>query len=398
MTTTTSDRRVLDLLDPHWYATNPHDDYTWMRSNEPVYRDDRNGLWGLSRHADVFFAERHADVFSSQGHYRAVPEPMEANMIASDDPRHQQQRRLVAGQFTPRAVRDRNGDLLRSIIDELVDRVADNGQMEVVDDLAGQLPGRTTAHLLGLPQDRWRDVKSWSERLMRIDMRMRDERAMEDLFHANVEFATEFRGIFADRRACPMDDLASIWANATIDGQPLDDMTMFHEVGLFIAGGAETTRTTIAHGLRAFCDHPDQWELLYREPERIPVAIEEIVRWVTPLNQFFRRVTRDIELGGARLRENDRVVLLYPSANRDEDVFDEPFRFDVTRDPNHHLAFGNGTHFCLGANFARLSLATLFGALTQRITNLRVTSEPDVEPNIFARAVRRFDLAFDVRQ
>lgn len=319
-------------------------------------------------------------------------------MIANDDPRHQQQRRLVAGRFTPRAVRERNGELLRSIIDELVDRAAAQGQIEVIEELAGQLPGRSTAHLLGLPEDRWRDVKSWSERLMRIDMRLRDPQVMDDLFQANVEFATEFLGIFSERRSCPMDDLASVWANAEVDGEPLDDMTLIHEVGLFIAGGAETTRTSIAHGLRAFCDHPDQWELLYREPERIPHAVEEVLRWVTPLNQFFRRVTRDTELGGVQLRENDRVALLYPSANRDERVFDEPFTFDVTRDPNPHISFGNGTHFCLGANFARLSLTTLFGALTQRITGLHVVTEPEVEPNIFARMVRRFDLGFEVRR
>lgn len=391
-------RRTIDLLDPEWYRTNPHDDYAWMRQHEPVYRDERNDLWGIARHADILQAERRADLFSSKGNYRAVPEPFEANMIANDDPRHQQQRRLVAGRFTPRAVRRHDGERLRRIVNELIDEVAARGTMEVVHDVAGQLPGRTTAVLLGLPEDRWADVKSWSERLMRIDMRLRDSHVMDELFSANVEFATEFMGIFAERRGCPMDDLASVWANAEIDGEPLDDMTLIHEVGLFIAGGAETTRTVIAHGLRAFCDHPDQWELLAREPHRIPTAVEELLRWVTPLNQFFRIATRDTELGGQPIRAGERIALLYPSANRDEAVFDRPFEFDVTRDPNHHLAFGNGTHFCLGANFARLSLATLFEALTQRLTDLRVVNEPDVEPNIFARAVRSFDLAFERRR
>lgn len=397
VTTVDTSRRALDLLDPEWYRAGPHGDLTWARANEPVYRDDRNELWGMTRHADVLHVERHSEIFSSKGTYRAVAEPYEMNMIANDDPRHQQQRRLVAGRFTPRAVSDRYGDVVGAIVRELVDTAAPRGEMEVIHDLAGQLPGRTTAHLLGLPQERWEDVKGWSERLMRIDMRLRDPNVMEDLFHANVEFATEFLQIFADRRTCPMDDLASVWANAVIDGEPLDDMTLIHEVGLFIAGGAETTRTLIAHGLRAFCDHPDQWELLAREPRRIPLAIEELLRWVTPLNNFFRTALVDTEVGGQPIAAGERVVLLYPSANRDEAVFERPFEFDVTRDPNPHLAFGNGTHFCLGANFARLSLRTVFETLTERITNLRVVTEPDIEPNIFARAVRSFTLGFDPR-
>jgi cytochrome P450 family 142 subfamily A polypeptide 1 len=196
---------------------------------------------------------------------------------------------------------------------------------------------------------------------------------------------------------CPADDLLSVWTQAEIDGQKLSPEQIVHETGLFIAGGAETTRTVIAHGLRAFADHPDQWELLHDHPEHVPTAVEEMIRWVTPLNNFFRDATEDTEVAGQPIAAGDRVILLYPSANRDEAVFDEPDRFDVTRDPNPHVAFGHGTHFCLGANFARHELRLLLEALTRRITDLRPLAEPDVEPNIFARAVRSFPLAFRAR-
>jgi cytochrome P450 len=176
-----------------------------------------------------------------------------------------------------------------------------------------------------------------------------------------------------------------------------DPMTMMHETGLFIAGGAETTRTVIARGLAVLAEHPEQWEAAASEPELVHGLVEEIIRWVTPLNNMFRQVTTDDHIGDQPVSAGDRVMLAYPSANRDEDVFDAPFTFDIRRDPNPHLAFGQGTHFCVGANLARLELRLLFGALTQRWTNLRIVSPPDIEPNIFAGAVRSFDLAFDVR-
>jgi cholest-4-en-3-one 26-monooxygenase len=168
-------------------------------------------------------------------------------------------------------------------------------------------------------------------------------------------------------------------------------------VGLFIAGGAETTRTAISHGLRAFVDHPEQWEAMAADPSLVPGAVEEVLRWVTPLNNMFRRAGVDTEVGGRPIHRGDRIIMLYPSANRDEAVFDEPFTFDIRRDPNPHVAFGFGTHLCIGTHVARASLAEVFGQLSQRVTNLRVMAEPDVEANIFARAVRSFELGFDRR-
>ncbi|MCO8127923.1 cytochrome P450 [Acidimicrobiia bacterium EGI L10123] len=387
---------TIDLRDPEFWRTRQHEAWTWARANDPVHWDEANQLWAITRHADVQHVERHSEVFSSLRTYRLNETPTESNMIANDDPRHLQQRRLVNRGFTPKAVREQSAQF-EAMIAAMVDPLTPQGRCEVVDAIAGQLPARFTCNLLGLPEDEWRTVKSWSERLMRIDSVMFDQEAMAGLMAATMEIWGMVEAEVTDLRGCPAHGLISTWANAEIEGEPLSQDTIFNEVGLFIAGGAETTRTAIAHGLRTFCDHNDQWELLHDRPELIPSAVDEVIRWVTPLNNMFRKATEDVELRGRTIKAGDRLALVYPSANRDEDVFEDPFTFDVTRSPNPHVAFGYGTHFCLGANFARRELEILLGTLTREWTNLRVEDEIDVEPNIFAPAVRSFGLAFDAR-
>lgn len=389
----TADASTADLLSPAWWQDldEVHRFFTWARREQPVYRDEANGLWAVTRHADLMDVERRSDVFSSRGAYRANVMTDETNTIALDDPEHLQQRRIVNRRFTPRAV-DGHVPFLQSRIDELIDAVSPDGRLEVVHDLAGQLPSRLTAELLGFPETRWEDVKGWSEKLMRTDALATDPTVGIGMMEAIVEFNTLLTDTAAERKGCPADDLISAWVETD-----MDPMTMMHETGLFIAGGAETTRTAIARGLAVLAEHPDQWEAAAADPALVPSLVEEVIRWVTPLNNMFRIVTRDDHIADQPVAAGDRVLLAYPSANRDEAVFDEPFTFDIRRDPNHHIAFGQGTHFCVGANLARLELRLLFGALTQRWTNLRILSGPDIEPNIFAGAVRSFDLAFDLR-
>ena len=398
MSATETDHRVFDLLDPYLYqdVDRMHEALSWMRANEPVYRDHRNGLWGITRHADLKEVERRSSVFVSGQGYRAIWAPDEINMIAQDDPRHRQQRMLVQGDLTGAAVAARRSEI-DALVAELLDASLPGGEMEVVDALSGQLPARLTCRLLGYPESMWREMKSWSERLMRIDMRERDGQTFTDFIDANMEFVGALMPVAQERAACPAHDLISTWVHAEIDGQRLSPAAIVHEVGLFISGGAETTRTAISHGLKAFADHPDQWEAMAADPSLVEGAVEEVLRWVTPLNNMFRRAAADDEVGGQSIRRGDRIVLLYPSANRDEAVFDRPFEFDIRRDPNPHLSFGFGTHLCVGTHVARNTLHSVFGQLSQRITNLRAVTDPDVEPNIFARAVRRFDLAFEPR-
>ncbi|NQY54892.1 MAG: cytochrome P450 [Ilumatobacteraceae bacterium] len=396
------ERVEADLLDPELYRRDPHDVWSWMRANEPVYRDARNGLWGVTRHADIVDVERRSTVFISGQGYRAIWSPEEANMIAQDDPRHRQQRMLVQRRFTKQGVAERRGDI-EGLATELVDAIlqglgsGDRCEFEVVDALAGQLPARLTAQLIGYPEEMWPDIKVWSEKLMRTDMRERDGATFREFFDANMEFAGVLGEIAGQKLAEPADDLISDWLHGRIDGEPLPPESIVHEVGLFISGGAETTRTAISHGLRTFVDHPGQWDALAADPELVPGAVEEVLRWVTPLSNMFRRAIADDRIGDQPVGAGDRIILLYPSANRDEDVFDDPFTFDIRRAPNPHVAFGFGTHLCIGTHVARATLGAVFGRLAARLRDLEAVTEPDVESNMFARAVRSFTLAGTVR-
>ncbi|MEM7286081.1 MAG: cytochrome P450 [Actinomycetota bacterium] len=389
-----------DILEPTWWQSDPQDAYRALLDRAGIWRDEASDYWLVARHADVLAVERNPEVFASRhpdggGAYRLVPSKDEATMISHDDPQHLQQRRIVNRRFTPRAVRshaDHYEAMVRGLVDDAIGGVQSDGSVEVVDALAAKLPCLVTAELIGFGADRWREVKSWSERQMRIDRRYVEAEVLSDLEDSIREWAVVMQEVLPQRFEEPADDLFTDWL-----GAGMDPMIMVQETGLVIAGGAETTRTVIAHGLRTFVDHPDQWEYIAQDPERVTLAVEELIRWVTPLNNMFRIVTTPTELAGTDMAIGDRVALIYPAANRDPRVFDDPDTFDVTRDPNPHLAFGHGTHFCLGANLARIELRLLFQELSQRVTNLRVVSEPDVEPNIFARAVRRFDLAFDLR-
>jgi cytochrome P450 family 142 subfamily A polypeptide 1 len=387
-----------DLLDPQLYADIDamHDTLRALRADGPVWRDEQNELWAVVRHAALVDVERRADVFSSRGCYRARIAPQEEDMIAKDDPAHHEQRALVSRRFTPKAVH-RLEHAIDATVHDLVDAFIERGELEVVGELAAPFPARLTAHLLGFGEDRAPEVRSWSERLMRIDQLERDPAVMMGMMTAIQEFAADLAPLVEDRRRAPRDDLVSIWANAELAGCPMDMSVLVQETGLFISGGAETTRTVVARGLYELTRHPEAWDAMAADPGLVPDAIEEIIRWVTPLNNMFRTATRDAEIAGTAVDEGDRVMLLYPSANRDEAVFADPYTFDIARQPNAHVAFGFGTHFCLGASLARLELRALFTHLAPRITNLRVLSEPDIEPNIFVGAVRSFRLGFDRR-
>jgi cytochrome P450 family 142 subfamily A polypeptide 1 len=388
-------RPAVDLLDPTFHVGDPHPTYRWMREHEPVYRDV-NGIWCLTRMDHVRDAERHADRFTSTRGYRSVWTPTETSMISKDDPAHTEQRRLVADRFTPRAI-GRLEDEIREIVVDSLRLVELTTQFEVVDTIAARLPATVTCRLLGWPDDRWRDVRSWSERLMRVDTLGRDPAQLSDAIRAVYEIAALTGPTIEARRQCPAEDLMTRWAQGTLGGEPMSLPEINSELGLVIPGGAETTRTTLARALILFSERPDLWEWLAADPARIPHAVEELLRFLTPLNNMFRTATQPVELGGASIEAGDRIALVYPSANRDEDVFTDPDEVDLERDPNPHIAFGFGTHFCLGAHVARLSLRVALEELTARFTNLRPAAPPRYEANVFVKAVERFDLAFDRR-
>lgn len=389
-----------DLLDPAFYADldGMHEALRALRAQGPVWRDERNALWAVLGHDELIEVERQDDVFCSSKGYRSITaeDAREQDMIALDDPEHAAQRALLTPRFTRKAVR-RLEPYLSKVIDESLDAFVDDGEVEVVEQLAAVLPARLTAHLIGFDESVAPALRTWSERLMRIDRMLAEPLVGADFMMAIMEFAQVVNPLIEERRTSPADDLISVWAGAQLGGCPMRQEVIVQETGLFISGGSETTRTVIGRGLVELARHPDDWEAMAANPSLVRAAVEELIRWVTPLNNFFRTATRDARIGDIEVAEGDRVMLLYPSANRDERSFTDPYRFDIRRHPNPHVAFGFGTHFCLGSSLARLELRLLLTALTQRITDLEVIDGPDLEPNIFASAVRSCRMRFRSR-
>jgi cytochrome P450 family 142 subfamily A polypeptide 1 len=383
---------TLDLLDGDLYAGDPEPVYAYLRAHRPVYWDAANELWGVSRHRDIVAIEKDPATWTSTGGYRPNI-PSDSSMIGTDDPLHTERRRLVARRFTPRAVTTHE-QMVRVTVTGLIDDVADQGKAEVVAQLAAPLPAKMIGRLLGFPDDDWPKLVHWSTSTILLGGGPRY--ATDDGILSAAEFGMAALDVANERRACPMDDLMSVWTHAEVDGQPLSDADLAADALLLLDGGAETTRTVITNGFDALIEHPEQRELLRREPERIPVAVEELIRWTTPILNMCRVATRDTEIAGTPIAKGQQVVLMYSSANRDETVFEDPQRFDVTREPNPHIAFGFGTHFCLGAALARLELRIMFEELTRRLTDWQRADDlgPRRTPNAFVRGIEAFPVTF----
>lgn len=366
--------RDFDLLDGDWYASNPFEDYEWMRVHAPAYRDERNAIWAFTRYADVLAVEKDPETFSS---FRA-PRPHGDHlpmMISMDNPEHALRRKLVSNGFTPRRVREHE-PTIRRICTEIVDRVAPRGECDFVWDIAAPLPLLLIADLLGFPPDAYDDLLRWSDDLIRATTADPPPEVADAALRAMLEFREFQVGVIADRRAHPGDDLVSVLCEAEIDGERLDDESIIQESLLILIGGDETSRHVITDGMLALLAHPDQLAVLRDDPDALEQGVEELLRFVTPIKNMARTVTRDVELHGETLRRGDQVILVYPAANRDPAVFDDPERLDVRRYPNPHLAFGFGPHFCMGASLARLELRVMFGEVLRRLPDLHLAGDP----------------------
>jgi len=388
----------LDLNSPAFYGDIDamHATLRELRQQGPLCRDEINGIWGVLTHAEIVDVERRDSVFCSGQGYRFVGAPGEQDTIALDGEEHSQQRRIVSRRFTPKAVNDLV-PLIHQVYDDLFADFIDTGEVDLVEQLAAPLPAKMTAFLLGFPNDSWPLIRTASERLMRTDEVMRDPAATAGFMEAIMEFSQVLAPLIEEARVAPKDDLIGLWAHGEVQGCPMDDGRIMQETGLFISGGAETTRTAIARGLLTLADHNEQWEAMFDDPALIPGAVEELIRWVTPLNNMFRTATQDSEVAGTAVKAGDKFCLLYPSGNRDEKVFADPYTFDIKRSPNSQIAFGFGAHFCLGAPLARQELRIMLEKLVPLIKNLRVIEPADIEPNVFVGAVRSARLGFDVR-
>jgi cytochrome P450 family 142 subfamily A polypeptide 1 len=361
-------RPEIQLLEPSFYV-DPHPMFAWMRENAPVYWDDSSGIWGIARYAEVMRVSKDWKTFcSGQG---SRPDSSVPSMINRDPPEHIMRRRIVSSGFTPRRVEDHEV-FLRRKVGELIDAVEDQGGCDFVRDIATPLPMYMIGELMGLPEADHGQLLHWSDLFATGGDEVR-----EDVIPAVEAYALYIMRAVEERRGGKGEDLVSLVVNAEVDGAHLTDHDLIFETMLILVGGDETTRHVISGGLEALLRDRDQFEQLRDDPSLIPAAIEEMLRFVTPIQNMNRTATRDTELAGQEIREGDRMLLLYPSANRDAAVFDDPNRFDIHRHPNDHVAFGGyGRHHCLGAQLARLELRVLFEELLQRLPDIALT-DPD---------------------
>ena len=351
---------------------------TWLRREDPVYWDAANGFWLLTRHADVRAASKDPELYSSQAKGPWHTFEVHFSMQALDGPEHRRQRAIASKGFTPRMV-GRLRETAHSTIHACIDAVESAGRCEFVSALASPVPLRLIADMLGLPAEHFELFRRWSDGTASADPQLRsslaaDQAQLERLLNEEAE----------RRKSEPREDLISAVVAADTEGRldwggeesfegfSKDDLVSFAQ--FILLAGNETTRNAISRGMLALIEHPEQRAKLLAQPELLPSAVDEILRWSSPVRVLRRVAMRDTELRGKKLRAGDSVLLMYGSANRDEEVFADPFAFRVDRSPNEHITFGLGPHYCLGANLARMEIETVFRALLERLPDLRLAS------------------------
>lgn len=364
-----------------------------MRNNEPVFRD-RNGLAAAATYQAVIDAERRPDLFSNAGGIRpdqSAP-PM---MIVMDDPAHLLRRKLVNAGFTRKRVKDREASI-GALCDALIDAVCERGVCDFVRDIAAPLPMAVIGDMLGvLPAERQMFLE-WSDDMVSFlssTTAQEDFQVSLDAFAAYTDYMT---GMIAARKAEPTDDLVSVLVHAEVDGEKLADHEIVTEVLLLLIGGDETTRHTLSGGTAQLLRHPEQHGQLLNDIELLPNAIEEMLRWTSPVKNMARTLTVDTEFHGSQLKQGEKVLLLFESANFDEKVFGDPDNFRIDRSPNNHMAFGFGTHFCLGNQLARLELSMMQKRLLQRLPDMRLVSDEPLplRPANFVSGLERMPVEF----
>ena len=409
MTSTVPSFEQIDFTDPDLLQRGglPIAEFAARRATAPVwwnpqdvgkefYGDD--GFWVISRHSDIRAISKDAGLWSSnlKGFNvrmpdEAGPEHLEASksfLIGLDPPEHTRMRRIVSRLFTPRAVGALRGKL-DAYARDVVTAAAESGTGNFVDDVAVHLPMRAILDLLGVPEADHQYLADLADAMANAE----DPDIKYNPFIANANLLAYAHAMAEDRRKNPTDDIVTTLVQADIDGHALSELEFGFFVILLVIAGNETTRNATSHGINAFLDHPDQWELYKRE--RPPTTVEEIIRWATPVHAFQRTATRDTEVGGVRIERGQRAGLFYSSANYDDEVFDDPFSFDILRDPNPHLAFGgNGAHFCIGAGLARLELDLIFNALADIVPDITKLGAPVRVRSGWLHGVKRLPVSY----
>jgi len=384
----------LKVLDPHHYAQGgyPHAEWARLRRESPVHyfpTAAAEPFWALTKHEDIVWVSKQPERFlnaprlivpsTAEQRDQEFPVRMLLNM---DNPDHKVYRDLMRGKFTPQALRKMPLDV-EGIAREIVDGIDTHGaeaEIDFVDKVAAFLPIAVIADLLGVPRSDWRTLFRWTNETIGAqdpEYQVVGETPLETSQRARLELFKYFVDLIAARRANPRDDIVSHLANAKVDGKHLPDLELLSYFFLLVLAGNETTRNATSGGLMAFIENPGEWRALRRNPALLDSAVEEVLRWTSPVIQFARTPVEDFELRGRKIRAGERLCLFYPSGNRDEDVFEEPGRFRIDRNPNRHIAFGIGEHFCLGANVARLELRLIYRELLDRMDWMELAAPPE---------------------
>jgi cholest-4-en-3-one 26-monooxygenase len=401
--------RDIDLLDLDRFTEGvPHDWFTYLREHAPVYRHPEpggSGFWVLTKHADVTLVGKDGRTYSSDQAKGGVV-PIEDGspaadadfgdaklMLMTDPPEHTRKRKLVNHGFTPRMI-SRMEDHIRDLTNELLDVALAKDECDFVVEIAAELPLLVIAELIGVPVEDRHKIFEWSNRMIGSQ----DPEYLTDsekVLEAQVEMFMYAGGLAEERRKEPRDDIMTALLTAEVDGDRMSDMDFNLFFMLLSVAGNETTRNAISHGMNAFLENPDQYQVLVEDPSLIDSATEEMVRWASPVMYFRRNATEDVEIRGQQIKEGDKLSIWYASANRDEEVFEDPFRFDIRRDPNPHIAFGGGgPHFCLGANLARMEIRVLFEELIRRVPRVEALGPADRLRSNFIAGIKHLPVRF----
>jgi cholest-4-en-3-one 26-monooxygenase len=405
----------IDVTDRDVYVNDvPHDWFTRLRRESPVAWHETQkqepgearqvgGFWNVVAYENVVTVNRDSETYSSNR--KAVyiwdlpEEDLEQQrliMLNMDPPMHTRYRRLINKGFTPRMVSELDATM-RKRTSEIVDKIAGAGECDFVVDVAAELPLQVIADLMGVPQEDRHKVFDWSNRMIGADdpeYGVSEDEAQS----ASMELYAYASELAAKKRLDPRDDLISILTQADVDGEKLSELELDLFFLLLSVAGNETTRNLISHGMVALVEHPEQLAMLRKDHSLLPGAVDEMLRWASPVMHFRRTATRDHELGGQLIKEGDKVVIWYISANRDEKAFEDPFTFDITRSPNEHVAFGGGgPHFCLGANLARLEINIMFEEILDRLDDIEITGDVSRLRSCFINGLKHIPLKFTAR-
>ena len=402
------------FLDPAAFADDArfHDACALLRRESPVHRvegfADFEPFWVLTKHADIMDVETKPHLFTNapfpvisniaaQEQTRANGE-MLRTLIHMDDPDHRIFRGLTAEWFLPKNL-DKMQDWMAQMATTTVDRMLHHdGRCDFARDIAMHYPLGVILRILGLPETDFPRMLMLTQELFgSADPEMQRGNSIEDIQKVVMDFFAYFGELTAARRANPTNDLASVIANATIDGRLLNDLELISYYVIVATAGHDTTSSAISGGLQALVEHPDQLQRLRDDPALITKAVDEMIRWTTPVKHFMRTAQDEYEIRGVPIAKGDWLMLSYPSGNRDEDVFDDPMHFDVGRTPNKHLAFGFGVHFCLGAMLARMEMKALFTELIPRVDHIALAGEPALMHTLFVGGLKRLPIEYSVR-